>query len=93
MNSQINPQLFSLSAVLVGYVLTGDYSAAELNAIGNWLMLVGQYLETYSAQQSVIQNNNQQKQNSNNNHNLIIIEKALEKMRQEINEIKNRGEL
>ena len=31
-----NPKLFSLSAVVVGYLLIDDLTANEQNALGNW---------------------------------------------------------
>ena len=42
----IPPKLFSLSAVVVGYILIDDMTANEQNAVGNWLMLVAQVLST-----------------------------------------------
>lgn len=39
-------KLFSLSAVVVGYILIDDLTANEQNALGNWLMLVAQVLST-----------------------------------------------
>lgn len=42
----IPPKLFSLSAVIVGYILIDDTTANEQNALGNWLMLVAQILCT-----------------------------------------------
>lgn len=50
-----NPRVLTLSSVLVGYALIGNYSAIEQNAIGNWLMLVGQLLETNAAFQQAIE--------------------------------------
>ena len=42
----IPPKLFSLSAVVIGYILIDDTTANEQNALGNWLMLVAQVLST-----------------------------------------------
>ncbi|MGM9878826.1 MAG: hypothetical protein ACI31R_02240 [Bacilli bacterium] len=39
-------KIFSLSAVIVGYILIDDMTAKEQNALGNWLMLVAQVLST-----------------------------------------------
>lgn len=50
----INPELFSLSAMVVGLLIEDDYNANELNAIGNWLILVGQITLTTAAQQQLI---------------------------------------
>jgi hypothetical protein len=51
----INPQVFSFLAVLVGSALIGDYDANEQNSIGNWLILVGQFMLTNAAQQQLIE--------------------------------------
>lgn len=51
----IPPKLFSLSAVVVGYILIDDMTANEQNAVGNWLMLVAQVLSTNAFYRSVIQ--------------------------------------
>ena len=42
----MEPKIFSLSAVIVGYLLIDDLTANEQNALGNWLMLVAQVLCT-----------------------------------------------
>jgi hypothetical protein len=50
-----NPQLYSITAVIVGYAITDDFNVPELNSIGNWLILVGQYLLTFASQQQMIE--------------------------------------
>lgn len=50
----INPELFSISAMIVGLIIEDDFNASELNAIGNWLILVGQITLTTAAQQQLI---------------------------------------
>ena len=51
----IEPNLFSLFAVIAGVICVEDYSMDELNSIGNWVILFGQYLLTFSAQQQLIE--------------------------------------
>ena len=51
-----DPKIYNLSAVLIGFSLIGNFSAAEQNAIGNWFMTVGQILENNSAWQQMIEN-------------------------------------
>lgn len=51
----IPPKIFSLSAVVVGYILIDDMTANEQNALGNWLMLVAQVLSTNAFYRSVMQ--------------------------------------
>lgn len=50
----IPPKLFSLSAVVVGYILIDDMTANEQNAVGNWLMLVAQVLSTNAFYRAVM---------------------------------------
>ncbi len=50
-----NPHTFSLIAVAVGFACVRDYNANEQNSIGNWLILVGQYILTHAAQQQLIE--------------------------------------
>lgn len=50
----INPEAFSIAAMIVGLIIEDDYNANELNSIGNWLILVGQITLTTAAQQQLI---------------------------------------
>lgn len=63
MNFQkLTPQELTFSAVLVASILTDEMKASEINSLGNWFTLLGQYLETISAflsqQESELQNIN-----------------------------------
>lgn len=51
----LNPQVFSFLAVLIGSACVGDYDVNEQNSIGNWLILVGQFMLTNAAQQQLIE--------------------------------------
>ena len=50
----MDPKIFSLSAVVVGYLLIDDLTANEQNALGNWLMLVAQVLCTNAFYKQVL---------------------------------------
>ena len=50
-----DPHLYAVLAVTVGFACVGDYNANEQNSIGNWLILVGQYILTHAAQQQLIE--------------------------------------
>lgn len=50
-----NPHLYAMLAVTVGFASVGNYNANEQNSIGNWLILVGQYILTHAAQQQLIE--------------------------------------
>lgn len=51
----LNPKAYTLSALIIGYALIGDYTAYQQNAFGAWLMTVGQILECNSSIQQAIQ--------------------------------------
>jgi hypothetical protein len=50
-----NPRTFTLTAEIVGFLLIGDLTAYEQNALGNWFMTIGQILENNSAFQQMIE--------------------------------------
>ena len=50
-----DPHLFTLIAVAVGYACVDDFNANEQNSIGNWIIMVGQYILTHAAQQQLIE--------------------------------------
>ena len=100
-----NPEIFTLTGIIVGVILEGDYTADELNSIGNWLILVGQVLLTTSAQQQLINNRFQNnvgsriKSDSNNHNNanptlltvndIEFISKELNKIKKDLNDLKS----
>ena len=51
----INPTVFTVAGAIAGALCVGDYDDFELNAIGNWIIFVGQYLLTYAAQMQLIE--------------------------------------
>lgn len=62
----VDPKLFSFSAVIVGYLLIDDMTANEQNALGNWLMLTAQVISTNAFYRQVLEereiNNNMTKE-------------------------------
>lgn len=94
--------IFTLSAVVVGFLLAEGETPNEQNAIGNWLMLVSQYLCTNAAYGQLKQSNTQtpgsfnEYNNANNpNYNnqsmeetLNMLNKMVNALNQEIAEIK-----
>ncbi len=63
------PKQFTLVSILIGFLLIDDLSPNAQNSLGNFLMLVGQVLETSAAQAQLLQgnqNNNSQMQNDIN---------------------------
>ncbi len=101
----INAKTFTLSAIVIGYILIDNSTPAEQNSLGNWFMLIGQVLCTNSAQQQVI-NNRTNKSNSSNRHiinddninnssdnveeQIEMIKKVINAMKTEIENLKNK---
>lgn len=50
-----DPNVFSLCAIIAGVISVQDFSMDELNSIGNWVILFGQYLLTVASQQQLIE--------------------------------------
>lgn len=96
----IPPKLFSLSAVVVGYILIDDMTANEQNALGNWLMLVAQVLSTNAFYRQVMQergievresseSNRQNFSSDNESENtIIILQKMIIALQKEVEELK-----
>lgn len=51
----IDPMAFSFTAILVGTILIDDLNVNEQNSVGNWFMLVGQFMITTAGQQQLIE--------------------------------------
>ena len=91
----MSPKIFSLSAVVVGYILIDDMTANEQNAVGNWLMLVAQVLCTNAFYRQVMQERGVEKKNSTESgktfgpdETLVMLEKIVKAIRSEMENIK-----
>ncbi len=51
----LDPTVFAFLACIVGAACCGDYDANEQNSIGNWFMLLGQFMITKAGQQALIE--------------------------------------
>lgn len=82
---------FSFSAIIVGYLLIDDLTAKEQNALGNWLMLVAQVISTnafYKEVQLERQEKKETVQEPTAEDTIEILEKMLNALSQEIEELK-----
>ena len=82
-----SPELFSLSAVVVGYLLIDDMTANEQNALGNWLMLVGQLVSTNAYYAAVASERNKPNK-FNNQDTLKMLEKMVKALKIEVDSLK-----
>ena len=85
----VDPKLFSLSAVIVGYLLIDDLTANEQNALGNWLMLVAQVISTNAFYRQVMQERGLEPKTNDYSKNEItnMLEKMVNALEQEINDL------
>ena len=86
----IDPQLYALSATLVGAAIAPTMNSLENVSIGNWLVLLGDYLIAYSGQLALI-NNKQNMQNQNIDINTIL--NTLKKIEDELAKLKKEGKI
>ena len=90
----VSPKTFTLSAIVIGYLLIDDTTANEQNALGNWLMLVAQVLCTNAYYKQVQQErgigNASENQNTtpNTSETIVMLQKMITAMQQEIDELK-----
>ena len=77
----IDPNLYALTADLIGYALSEEFNSYELNSLGNWLELLVQYLLATAAQKQL-----NGFRNSQNSHN-INLENLLQAIKQNKKEI------
>lgn len=92
--ANIEAQPFTISACIISYVLSDNFTPNELNSLGNWLMLIGQYLETLTNQQillnSVRNSTNNNTSPANTNNDVAMLKRMVDIMQKEINEINNK---
>ena len=79
-----DPNVFAFTAAIIGAIISDEFNAQELNSIGNWFELLGQYLLTYAAQKQLINS-----RNSNNTQDLNSILKAIKKIEDELKRYKS----
>ncbi len=88
----IHPTTYNLIAVFIGIALVGDLNANEQNSLGNWFMLLGQYLATNASQQQLIEsriennniNINSKKSKSGQGHFTTNTNKSNQTQREEV---------
>ncbi|MCI8544976.1 MAG: hypothetical protein HFH09_01960 [Bacilli bacterium] len=91
MNEKLNEQAsaFTITAVVVGFLIIPNLNAKQQNDLGNWLMLVGQVLCTNAARIAILKDN--ETTSSLSNQDLIcLFEETIKAMQQEIDELKNK---
>ena len=84
----ISPKTFTLSAVIIGYLLIDDTTANEQNALGNWLMLIAQVLCTNAFYKQVQHERSTSTNQPNTEQTIQMIQKMIDAMSKEIDNLK-----
>ena len=85
----IPAKAFSLSAIVVGYLLIDDLTANEQNALGNWLMLTAQVLCTNAFYKQVQAERHENTTNQFSKDDTInIMEKMISAMQKELDSLR-----
>lgn len=84
----VSPKTFTLSAVIIGYLLIDDTTANEQNALGNWLMLIAQVLCTNAFYKQVQQERSTSTNQPNTEQTIQMIQKMIDAMSKEIDNLK-----
>lgn len=86
-----NSNTYTLAALVIGYILIQELSVNDQNAVGNWLMTIGQILDGNAAIAQAIKNRIKASENSdesNNNTSSEAIINCLKEDKKTINELK-----
>ena len=51
-------RIYTLSSIIIGYLLTKNINSYEQNALGNWFMTIGQIIEANASYEQLENNNN-----------------------------------
>jgi hypothetical protein len=75
------PRSFTLIAVLFGFILIDDLNGDEQNALGNFIIMVGQVLETNSGQKQLLEDIETNKQ-------INTMQETIKKLQDEVDMLK-----
>lgn len=85
----VSAKTFSLSAIIVGYLLIDDLTANEQNALGNWLMLTAQVLCTNAFYKQVQQERGEKASHTiSNEEGIRLLKKMVDALNEEIEQLK-----
>lgn len=85
-----NSKTYTLAALIIGYILIEELSVNDQNAVGNWLMTIGQILDGNAAIAQAIQNKIDANDNNNQNNNSNdLIMNYIKQDQKTINELKS----
>ena len=82
----IDPFSFTGTAVILGYLLTNDFTIDEQAALGAWFNVVGDILASNAAWADVLESRQNNKEND-----LEVLNEAIDKLKESIEELKKQS--
>lgn len=82
----LSPTIYSGSAVAVGFAICENMSVNDQIIIGNWLMLLGQFITTYSSLAAI--NQSKEDTNRSDKDQFECLKKALQEIQSELDKLK-----
>lgn len=76
---------FTGTAVILGYILSNEFSIDDQAALGAWFNVVGDILASNSTMSAIIDSSNQS--NQNNENEIDLLKDALSKLQDNLNEL------
>ncbi|WP_027088482.1 hypothetical protein [Thomasclavelia saccharogumia] len=83
----IDPFSFTGTAVILGYLLTNDFTIDEQAALGAWFNVVGDILASNAAWADVLES----RQQDNKENDLEVLNEAIDKLKESIEELKKKS--
>ena len=84
----LDPQSYALSATIIGALISPDLTINEANSIGNWLVLVGDYLLCFAGQKALIKSRDPIHSDKAQSFQINTIINTLNRMQEELEKLK-----
>lgn len=84
----LDPQSYSLSAAIIGALISPELTINEANSIGNWLVLVGDYLLCFAGQKALVKSRDPVHSDKAQSFQINTIMNVLNRMQEELEKLK-----
>ncbi len=85
--ANVEPYTFTGSAIIIGLLLTQEFTIEDQASIGNWLQLIGLTTQTYSSQSTLIES--EKKEETPSKSDIDTLKKAIQKIQEQLEKIEN----
>lgn len=88
----LDPYSFTGTAVLLGYLLTNDFTTSEQAALGAWFNVVGDILASNSSWSAVLEERSTPPSDDDNDdrqNDLDVLNDAIDKLKESIEKLQN----